>query len=332
MFSRYKVKGDPGYYKGRILSFIDSFSNSIFLDSNVEVASVVPVTGTRYSYIAACGVWEEFVALPGNLKQLQSFIDKQQQAGNWVFGFVSYDFKNELEQLSSANHDYTNFPLFHFFVPNFIFLAEDDLITVLSESAPGSIWNDVLQMPDFEKVQHPQSPVHITYIPERDKYHKAINKLLQHIQQGDIYEINYCHEVKSISAGMNPLYAYRKLNNVSPNPFSCYYKVLHNHLLCASPERFMVKRGNTLMSQPMKGTAARGYNTADDNLKLNSLIKSEKERSENIMIVDLVRNDLAKVAEKGSVKVDELCGVYSFARVHQMISTVSCVVKQRSEE
>jgi para-aminobenzoate synthetase component 1 len=111
------------------------------------------------------------------------------------------------------------------------------------------------------------------------------------------------------------------------SPFSAFYKIEHNYLLCSSPERFIRKEGNRIISQPMKGTAARNEDTILDLQNKLKLQTSEKERSENVMIVDLVRNDLSRIAERGSVQVDELFGIYTFPAVHQMVSTASAQLK-----
>ena len=96
-----------------------------------------------------------------------------------------------------------------------------------------------------------------------------------------------------------------------------------NYLLCSSPERFLQKINDQIISQPIKGTRKRGKTAEEDNALIDQLRQSEKDKSENIMITDLVRNDLSKTARKASVKVEELCEIYSFDRVHQMISTIS---------
>ena len=121
---------------------------------------------------------------------------------------------------------------------------------------------------------------------------------------------------------------YSILNTISPTPFSTFYKLNNQYLLCASPERFVKKDGDKIISQPIKGTAKRDLTnkTRDEQLK-QQLINSQKEKSENVMIVDLVRNDLSKIAARNSVQVDELFGIYSFPQVHQMISTVSATIK-----
>ncbi|MGE5108495.1 MAG: chorismate-binding protein, partial [Sphingobacteriales bacterium] len=142
--------------------------------------------------------------------------------------------------------------------------------------------------------------------------------------RGDCYEINYCQEFFAKNCIINPVEVYNSLNKISPNPFSCFYKVENNYLLCASPERYLKKTGNKIITQPIKGTSAR--NIADNALDVSNrdlLYKSEKDKSENVMVVDLVRNDLSKVCKEGTVNVEELFGIYTYPQVYQMISTVS---------
>jgi para-aminobenzoate synthetase component 1 len=153
----------------------------------------------------------------------------------------------------------------------------------------------------------------------------------EHLRLGDIYEMNLCMEFFAERVFVDPFSLFLNLTEVSPMPFSCFLKMGSRYLICASPERYLAKRGNTLISQPIKGTAPRGLTPVDDERLKNELLSSEKERSENVMIVDLVRNDLSRVAAPGSVSVDELCGLYSFPKVHQLISTVSCQVKEDSQ-
>ncbi|PID89409.1 MAG: hypothetical protein CSB01_02115 [Bacteroidia bacterium] len=142
------------------------------------------------------------------------------------------------------------------------------------------------------------------------------------MRRGDIYEINFCQEFFAEQVCINPEQLYNHLKKVSPTPYGCFYKTRNHYLLSASPERFIKKKGTKLISQPIKGTAKRGANKEEDDTIKHHLFTDAKERAENIMIVDLVRNDLSHTATKGSVKVEELCGIYSFPQVHQMISTV----------
>src|SRR5262249_41024055 len=127
----------------------------------------------------------------------------------------------------------------------------------------------------------------------------------------------------------DPVSVYRELSSISPNPFSALYRINDKWLICASPERFLKKQGNKILSQPIKGTSERILgNEERDELSREKLFKSPKERSENVMVVELVRNDLAKICKEGTVDVDELYGIYSFPQVHQMISTVVGELKE----
>lgn len=156
----------------------------------------------------------------------------------------------------------------------------------------------------------------------KDEYHQKVTKLLEHIHRGDIYEANFCQEFFAEKTTINPFKTYQQLNEISEPPFATFIKIDELYVLSASPERYIRKEGSKIISQPIKGTAKRYVNKIEDDKIAYDLARDEKERAENIMIVDLVRNDLSKIAKKGSVKVEELCGVHSFKQVHQLISTV----------
>ena len=151
--------------------------------------------------------------------------------------------------------------------------------------------------------------------------------MLSHIHRGDIYEANFCMEFFAENAYVAPVEIYQKLNAISHPPFATYFKNNHQFLLCASPERYLRKEGNKVISQPIKGTAKRHSDKVLDEQSKTELAQNPKERSENVMIVDLVRNDLSHTATKGSVIVEELCEIYSFEQVHQMISTIVSTVE-----
>lgn len=145
---------------------------------------------------------------------------------------------------------------------------------------------------------------------------------------GDIYEMNFCQEFYDENANIDPWETYKRLNAFSPAPFSCFLKMEDHFLISSSPERFIRKERKMIYSQPIKGTAKRGKTADADKSIKNELVQNKKEIAENIMIVDLVRNDLSKVAKKGSVKVEELCEPYSFPQVHQLISTIAAEAKE----
>jgi para-aminobenzoate synthetase component 1 len=149
--------------------------------------------------------------------------------------------------------------------------------------------------------------------------------MLDYINKGDIYEANFCMEFFA-EGEINPISKFQRLNEISKPPFAVYFKNNKHFLLSASPERYLKKEGIKIISQPIKGTAKRFLDAKADEIAKQKLALDLKERSENIMITDLVRNDLSRTAQKGSVQVEELCGIYSFLQVHQMISTVTSLI------
>lgn len=175
---------------------------------------------------------------------------------------------------------------------------------------------------------HEPNDVKIHLRIHKDEYFNKINEMLVHIHRGDIYEANFCQEFYAENTVINPIETYNKLNAISKPPFATFFKLNDKYLLSASPERYIKKAGNTIISQPIKGTAKRSENIEEDEALKEALRNDQKERSENIMIVDLVRNDLSKTALKGSVVVKELCEIYTFDQVHQMISTVESKVDE----
>ncbi len=250
-------------------------------------------------------------------ERLRSFLNEPSDAP-YLPGFLSYDLKNSLEALSSTNPDQTHFPLMSFVEPEFI-LGEDRLGNSIEYGIPLDF-----QMPyqTDEKVYHLPEISMVPMLSE-DEYTQRFNELHTHILRGDIYEVNYCMHFGTHVPALDPVELFRKLNSLSPAPFACLMKNGQEWLMGSSPERFLNKRGSKLISQPIKGTVRKTGNSSAD-LKAAEILKADpKERAENVMIVDLVRNDLTPFAMRGSVQVDELCGIYPFATVMHMISTVS---------
>ena len=250
--------------------------------------------------------------------------------GDWKFGFVSYDYKNSIENLSSDNHDGVGFPEMNFFTPDLMFQMGDRNVEVYFNPVrytEDEIYNLVSEFQYQEIEETDFEEIYVRSRISKDTYIHNVKALKNHIQRGDIYEVNYCQEFFSEQVDIDPLMYYFKLNELSPTPYSCFMKHEDKYLISASPERFIRKKGDRIVSEPIKGTIRRGTDEQEDEELKNVLQNDRKERSENIMIVDLVRNDLSKIAKKGSVKVDELCGIYTFPQVHQMISTVSAELK-----
>lgn len=237
-----------------------------------------------------------------------------------MFGLLSYELKNEVEQLESANPDGLNFPELFFFVPQHLLIIKGDEVEVLI--------GGIAVMDAIDQFNHEseiiKTNLNIQNRISKEVYLKTVETLQQHIARGDIYEVNFCQEFFAEHAIIDPVEIYTQLCKLSPTPFAGFFKIKNQYILSASPERYLCKRGNRLISQPIKGTAKRNADPAADLRIKNELRLNAKEQAENVMIVDLVRNDLTKTAVSGSVKVEELFGIYGFPQVYQMISTISC--------
>lgn len=241
----------------------------------------------------------------------------------WLFGHFGYDLKNETENLQSNRADDIGFSDLHFFVPEIVLQLENNQVTIFCDADTESVYHAILSCSAVIS-EGINSKIIVQPKIKRAAYIDIIDKLKQHILRGDCYVINFCQEFFANDATIDPLYVYSGLTELSPNPFSVYYKLNDLYCLCASPERYLKKSGNKIISQPIKGTSKRSVeNELEDEKSKNSLLQNPKEKSENTMVVDLVRNDLSRVCKAGTVNVDELYGIYSFPQVHQMISTVS---------
>jgi para-aminobenzoate synthetase component 1 len=307
----YPVKDLPNI-KEQILHWVNQFGVCSFLDNN-------QYDSTHHSVecIAAAGEISRITG-PDTAKAIDTFYTTHQ---DWLFGHFSYEYK--AKQLDGTqNKNSINFSDAFFFRPDHILWLNNEWLTIESYSLlPEVIFEEINST---KRVIGNIEPISITAGMTKEKYIATIQQLQAHIQQGDCYEINFCQEFHSQSATVNPIALYQKLTKLSPTPFACFYKENNAHLICASPERWLKKQGTQIISQPIKGTVKREISDkAKDALLKNQLFQSSKDRSENVMVVDLVRNDFSRVCKVGTVKVDELFGIYSFPQVHQMISTIS---------
>jgi para-aminobenzoate synthetase component I len=307
------------------------FNHACVFDSNLQTNT------SRYlksSKIIAVGATQEFCMSNTNdsLTQLQTFLNKKK---NWFFGYLSYDLKNEIENLTSKNEDILGFPLIHFFVPEVVIQISSSVVSVTyndeytTQKKAEEIYNLCTgSTSKNQKKDLTKDKINIQSRFTKAEYTDAVNQLKEHIRKGDIYEVNFCQEFYAEKTILQTANVFEKLNDISKAPFSAYCKFNNRYALCASPERFIKKNGNQLISQPIKGTIKRSANQTEDELLKIKLQTDTKERSENIMIVDLVRNDLSRIAKPGSVKVNELMGIYTFKQVHQLISTIECELKE----
>lgn len=316
--------GELQHIKQKALHWANQFDVCVLLDNNESLNAY----GLNHiEFAMAVGVKNSCIGKPeNNFEALQKF--RTEHANQYSFGYFTYDLKNETEALRSNHFDGLQFPSLFFFVPEHLLLIDKNH-EVIFESTQYNSFSEWLNDADVNAAT--ETIIQKTSLQARVNkadYLANVEKIKQHIIEGDVYELNYCLEFFDDKAVIDPTTVYTQLLQKSPVPFACYVKYQQQYLLCASPERFINKHGNTLYSQPIKGTIKRDLSNAANDLQLkNNLLYSEKERAENLMIVDLVRNDLARVSETGSVQVNEIFGIYSFRQVHQMISTVSSKIR-----
>jgi para-aminobenzoate synthetase component 1 len=306
---------DPHTFKTKALQWANSFDVCCYLDSNNFTEPY-----SKFDALIAAGAKHELVANAGTaFDELENF---RKNHPGWMTGFFCYDLKNEVEDLTSSHTGELGFPDLYFFVPRYLVVIKGDEIEIIADN-PQQIYEDIQQQ-ILNVSTEGIPPINIQSRLGKPAYLDAVAKIKQHISRGDIYVTNFCQEFFAAHADIDPLAVFLKLNEISPNPFACFFKCSDKYVLCASPERFLAKRADKLISQPIKGTAKRGKTNAEDEYIKQQLRDQTKEQQENVMIVDLVRNDLTRSAKPGSVKTEELFGVYSFKQVHQMISTVVC--------
>jgi len=310
-FTSYSL-ADFYQFKNQLLNFGKKFSNFCFLDNhNYDFDK-------SFECIAGFGVIKSIAASAINsLQQIDQF---KKENPDWIFGHLSYDLKNEIEELSSQNDDYIGFEDFYFFVPEIVFIVSKEAVSIGADEKINTkdVFDKIISITAAENTF---TKAELKSKFSKEEYLETVQKLQQHILRGDCYEICFCQEFFAENIQIDPVSVFIKLSKISPNPFSAFYKSSEKYLMCASPERFLKKTNDFIISQPIKGTSKRSR-LSDEEEK--SLLKSnEKERAENIMIVDLVRNDLSKICVEGSVSVKEFLEIYSFPQVHQMISTIA---------
>ncbi|WP_298498361.1 aminodeoxychorismate synthase component I [uncultured Algibacter sp.] len=321
---------DIDNFKTRLLNWAQQFDDVVWLDSNPHSNKDAQ---QHYSYDAILAV-DAFTSIKTDYHQgFEKLKEYQSYTNDWIFGYLTYDLKNDVEVLKSQNFDGLGFSDLCFFQPKKVFLiAGNQVETHYLNFVDDEIDDDLLAIKIGNDVArgHVYSDIKIKLRTHKDAYFEKVNEMLEHIHRGDIYEANFCQEFYAENTQINPLETYQKLNRISKSPFASFVKLQDKYVLSASPERYIKKQGDKIISQPIKGTAKRSLNVYDDEMLKTNLAKDIKERSENIMIVDLVRHDLSKTALKGSVTVEELCKVYTFDQVHHMISTITSKVDENT--
>jgi para-aminobenzoate synthetase component 1 len=302
--------------KDKMLNWASRFGICLFMDSNGYADRY-----GRYECLVGAGSAEIFTA--GGSRPFEAVSAAQRQHSDWIFLQLAYDLKNRLEPRLESRHPaklyFGDLTAFRPQTVAFIRRDSNELVVETLEPAAHAVLKAILAGGRAsENVPSLQFDSRL----DRASYLQKIAALKHHIREGDCYEINFCNEAYAERVNVDPLAVFNRLNALSPAPFAAFYKDQTRFMMGASPERFVCRRGDELISQPIKGTARRGSGPEEDAQIIAALRSSEKERAENVMITDLVRNDLAMVSEPGSVEVEELFGIYSYPQVHQMISTV----------
>jgi para-aminobenzoate synthetase component 1 len=313
---------DAVIFKKQLRAFYKLEKYMVFLESNhsnQKYDSYQTLVGVGYLDGITC-------KSSGAFDQLEVFKNKH---NDWMFGFLGYDLKNELEGLNSAHKDILEFPDLCFFVPKLVFEISECEVSInaynITLANAKKLVHDI-QNHHSNTDKAVRQKIALKALDTKEAYLQKAQSFLKHIYRGDIYEANFCTQFYAHQAHLNPQVAFNALNSISEPPFAVYARFKDHYVICASPERYLKKKGSKLISQPIKGTAKRSSDPIQDEVLKERLFNDPKERSENVMIVDLVRNDLSKTAVKGSVKVEELFGIYTFKQVHHMISTISATL------
>ena len=307
-------------FREHLLQWSQQFYETVWLESNAHQ--------DRYSsFNAILGVDALTLIQTDAEGAFEDLMTYQSETKDWIFGYLSYDLKNDIEYLNSDNHDGLEFPELLFFQPKKIIkmtgkVVEFNYLNMVADEI-GKDFESINKGDTAYQEVTATEDIRIKMRIFKDEYFRAADEMLQHIHRGDIYEANFCQEFYAENTVIDPLGTYERLNSISKPPFATFLKYNDKFVMSASPERYLRKQGNKIISQPIKGTARRSPNAIEDAVLRNRLQEDPKERAENIMIVDLVRNDLSKSALKGSVIVEELCRIDSYEQVHQMVSTVT---------
>lgn len=304
-------ENDIATFKQKALYWANLFSTFCLLDNN----QYAHYAYSNFEFCLAVDAIDFFQS--ETFDGLENF-----KQGKNVFGYLAYDLKNDVEKLQSNNEDNLQMPLLYFFEPRYLIKIKDNQL-IINRNYPEAfhIFDSINQI-NLPKKYTKQNLHFKTNVAKAD-YLQNVKKIQDYIYKGDVYEMNYCIEYFAEKVSIDELAVFNQLNTIAKAPFSCFLKFDKFCVLSFSPERFLQKKGKKLISQPIKGTIKKGK-TAVENQQLQKQLQNDiKERAENVMIVDLVRNDLSKSAKYGTIKVEELFSIYSFETINQMISTIS---------
>jgi len=275
--------------------------------------------------LLAQGIEDAFEVQAGEQVDWTKLNEWLSASNDWVFGWIGYDVRRSIEQFGSEELKPSAFPQLVFFRPVNLFKVHEDSIETLKGT-----WSDAFDSWLKLEPEGTSSPIVLEPAIDYSTYTRQVESLKREIALGNVYELNYCMPFEANAVLENPEQTWKRMYAKTQAPFSAFASYGPFHVLCTSPERYLKRSGNRVISQPIKGTIRRGANTEEDEHLKARLSESKKERAENVMIVDLVRNDLSRCAERNSVEVEELFGVHTFKTVHHLISTIRCDVRSET--
>jgi para-aminobenzoate synthetase component 1 len=247
----------------------------------------------------------------------------------WRAGWLSYDLGREVERLPALAVDDAGLPPLALGTYS-SYLEFDHArreVHVRGGGAPESLLRALGRARQVDVPAHRSPRAWRSSLP-RPRYERAVQRAIDYIRAGDVFQVNLAHRLEASWSG-DPFALYAKVRRTSPAPFMALLRLGGADVISASPERFLRRRGARIETRPIKGTRRRGLTSREDRALASALRASSKDVAENVMIVDLARNDLGRIARYGSVRVRRLCGLERHAGVHHLVSVVDGELEER---
>lgn len=322
---------------------------SVFLDSNQPeaihgrydiISSRPKVCITSKNNKNTIDSWPGSLLVPGDpfsiLKEYLQVNKSKDQELKFPFlggaiGYFSYDLGRTLEKLPSIAEDDLSLPDMKVGIYSWAIIVDHNkkysvLVGDKTDLRMQRNWNDlvsyVLNKTQLKKRQEFNVLSDVESNMSEDTYAQAFTKIKSYIREGDCYQVNLAQRFNASIEG-DVWQAYCLLRSINPSPFSAYLNYKDFQILSNSPERFLSVKEDIVQTKPIKGTRPRSKNSHEDGVLLQELINSKKDQAENVMIVDLLRNDISKNCALGSVKVPKLFDIESYPNVHHMVSTIT---------
>ncbi|MBZ0091638.1 MAG: aminodeoxychorismate synthase component I [Sulfuricellaceae bacterium] len=294
------------------------------LTNRGNITEIANRTGSRFS------LDDPFQLLQQALQPFTLVDDSLPFCGG-AMGYFSYDLARRLENIPSIAENRESLPEMALGLYDWAVIVDHEkqrswLTGTGRDAATAALWPELLERfgTKVQPIERPPFRVlqPVTSNMDRARYANAFERIKRYIQEGDCYQVNLAQCFETAAEG-HPWLAYCALRQSNPAPFSAYLNTPYGQILSASPERFLKVREGQVETRPIKGTRPRGADPEQDAVLAEDLLTSAKDRAENLMIVDLLRNDLGKVCLPGSVRADKLFKLESYATVHHLVSTVT---------